>query len=169
MTDPKPECSPEPSPAPQVEALELAAEFEGEAKAHRAMGDKTEATKCLRAAYALRKLAALTHRPEPVGWREKLAGEYELRADALNGPHAPADVKERVREYQEVARALRTSPPSDAVREALEPYLEAALRHADGLNAQLDKAEWQPRRSHVEQARNTIRNLVEKFRALASK
>ncbi|RZN19506.1 hypothetical protein [Bradyrhizobium sp. Leo121] len=51
---------------------------------------------------------------------------------------------------------------------ALEPYIAAALRHADGLSAQLDKPEWRPGRAHVEQARNTIRNLAEKVRALTS-
>lgn len=50
-----------PSDAPvsstAAEMLVLADEFEGEAKAHGAMGDKDERTKCLRAAYALRHLA----------------------------------------------------------------------------------------------------------------
>jgi hypothetical protein len=45
------------SPVGEREAMELADEFEGEAKGHLALGDKDEATKCLRAAYALRKLA----------------------------------------------------------------------------------------------------------------
>jgi hypothetical protein len=54
------------------------------------------------------------------------------------------------------------SAPDSAVR--LEPYLAAALRHADGLTAQLEARLWQPHRSHIEQARNTIRNLVKKVR-----
>lgn len=57
---------PWPVPAPTREAaqcapselLDLATEFEGEAKAHTALGDRDESTKCLRAAYALRRLAA---------------------------------------------------------------------------------------------------------------
>lgn len=57
--------------ATAAEMLDLAAEFEGEAKAHVAMGDKAEANKCLRAAYALRKLSSqptASAPGEPVGW-----------------------------------------------------------------------------------------------------
>jgi hypothetical protein len=43
-----------------AETLELAQEFEGEARAHEAMKDHAEAKKCLRAAYALRKLADIS-------------------------------------------------------------------------------------------------------------
>src|SRR4051812_3424069 len=43
-----------PSDKVRADMLDLASEFEGEAKAHSAMGDKAESTKCQRAAYALR-------------------------------------------------------------------------------------------------------------------
>jgi len=42
---------------------------------------------------------------------------------------------------------------------------EAGLRHAEGLTAQLSKQDWQPRRSHVEQARNSIKKLADVLRA----
>lgn len=45
-------------------------------------------------------------------------------------------------------------------RKSLEPYLEAAARYAEGLNAKLDEPSWKPNRAHVEQARNTIHRLV---------
>ena len=48
----------------RAEMIDLASEFEGEAKANVAMGDKAEATKCQRAAYALRTVAAS---PQPDG------------------------------------------------------------------------------------------------------
>jgi hypothetical protein len=57
-----------------------------------------------------------------------------------------------------------TDFPSSPVTETLDQFLDAALRHADGLHAQLTKPEWRPSRAHVEQARNTIRKIVEKVR-----
>ena len=42
---------------------------------------------------------------------------------------------------------------------------ESGLRHAEGLTTQLAKLDWQPRRSHVEQARNSIQKLATILRA----
>ncbi|MGY3581353.1 hypothetical protein ACVIGB_000578 [Bradyrhizobium sp. USDA 4341] len=116
------------------EALELALEFEGEARAHRAMKDNDESTKCLRAANALRKLAegslqaeqtaSVMPSEEPAGqqYRYKLDGGWSdwismpntmepLQQDNLQyrfvyaGPTAPADTFKLMLEQVEKARA----------------------------------------------------------------
>ena len=46
--------------------------------------------------------------------------------------------------------------------------VDAGLRHADGLSAQLEKPEWKPSRAHVEQARNSIKKLADLVRATAA-
>jgi hypothetical protein len=58
----------------------------------------------------------------------------------------------------------KTCPDCDAT--VLSPLrgrelAEAGLRHAEGLLAQLAKPDWKPSRSHIEQARNSIKKLAE--------
>jgi len=48
----------------------------------------------------------------------------------------------------------------------LRELADAGIRHAEGLTAQLDKQHWKPRRSHVEQARNSIAKLAAALRAV---
>jgi hypothetical protein len=38
--------------------------------------------------------------------------------------------------------------------------IDAALRHADGITAQLAKPDWEPSRAHIKQARNSIEKLA---------
>jgi hypothetical protein len=38
--------------------------------------------------------------------------------------------------------------------------IDAALRHADGITAQLTKPDWEPSRAHIKQARNSIEKLA---------
>jgi hypothetical protein len=45
-------------------------------------------------------------------------------------------------------------------RSSSEALIQAALRRAEGLTAQLAKPDWVPRRAHVEQARNSIEKLA---------
>ena len=52
-------------------------------------------------------------------------------------------------------------------REEVLELAEAGLRHAEGLSAQLAKPDWKPSRSHVEQARNSIKKLAELLSAPA--
>jgi hypothetical protein len=63
------------APVQDVALLELADEFDGEAKAHKAMGDHEEARKCAIAATILRAAATapVQGADEPVAWREALA------------------------------------------------------------------------------------------------
>jgi ATP:corrinoid adenosyltransferase len=69
----------------QAEMLALADEFMGEAKAHSAMGDTGERTKCLRAAYALRKLAESTALAEALTELEEAARHMPRATPAPGG------------------------------------------------------------------------------------
>ena len=54
-------------------------------------------------------------------------------------------------------------------REEMLELAEAGFRHAEGLSAQLAKPDWKPSRSHVEQARNSIKKLAELLSAPAQR
>jgi hypothetical protein len=100
---------------------------------------------------------------EPIAWRYRLKGAKQrwIYDDTIKNADDPRVVDKT---YYEV-EPLYAAVPADGPRSDLEPYFDAALRHADGLNAQLQSPNWTPRRAHIEQARNTIRNLIEKVRS----
>jgi len=66
------------------------------------------------------------------------------------------------REWLNAANAALAAPPPAVPVETkhFAELVDAGIRHAEGLTAQLAKPDWVPRRSHIEQARNSIAKLA---------